>query len=248
MAMWGETLTMRLLEGKIALVTGAGRGIGRAIALSLAREGADVVVASRTASELESLARAIEQSGRNALAVMADVTRESDVEDLLRKAVGRFGRVDILVNNAGIGSFARVAELSLDDFDRMWAVNMRGVFLCTRLVVPLMSKQRSGDIVNIASLAGRNAFIGGAGYAATKWALIGFSRCLMLEVREQNIRVITICPGSVETTFGQRELQPALSSPIPKSDDIAQVVVDTLRMPRNVMVSEVDIRPTNPKG
>jgi len=123
------------------------------------------------------------------------------------------------------------------------------VYLCSRAVVPHMVQKNSGDIVNIASLAGRNAFAGGAAYCATKWALIGFSRCLMLEVRANNIRVITVCPGSVDTGFGgeQDELPHRSSGDIPQAQDIARVVVDALGMPRNVMVSELDVRPTNPK-
>jgi 3-oxoacyl-[acyl-carrier protein] reductase len=122
------------------------------------------------------------------------VTREPDVRELVAQTVGTFGRIDVLVNNAGIGVFAPVAELAVADFDAMWSVNIRGVFLATREVLPHMKRRKSGDILNIASLAGRNAFTGGAGYCATKWALIGFARCLLLEVREDNIRVITICP------------------------------------------------------
>jgi 3-oxoacyl-[acyl-carrier protein] reductase len=234
------------LEGKITIVTGAGRGIGRAIALALAKNGSDVVVAARTKSEISEMAKDIERIGRKSLAVPTDVSDENDVQNLIQKTIQQFGRIDILVNNAGIGSFGKVQDLSVRDFDRMWAVNMRGVFLCTRAVLPHMTKQNSGDIVNISSLAGRNAFIGGAGYAATKWALIGFSRCLMLEVREHNIRTVVICPGSVDTTFNTSG-SPKSSGAIPTADDIAQVVVDTLLMPRNVMVSEVDVRPTNPK-
>ena len=237
------------MNGKVAIVTGAGRGIGKAIALALANEGANVVVASRTKQEIDILAKEIEHMGRKALAVQADVSRESDVQQLVTQTAEKFGTVDILINNAGIGSFANVAQLAVNDFDRMWEVNMRGVFLCSRAVVPYMTKQNSGDIINISSLAGRNAFIGGAGYCSTKWALIGFARCLMLEVREHNVRVITICPGSVDTDFGDHpKSSPRSSGNIPKAEDIAQVVVDTLRMPRNVMVSEIDIRPTNPKG
>ena len=236
------------LKDKVALVTGGGRGIGRAIALTLAKNEADVVVTARTQSEIDSVAKEIETLGRKALAVRADVSHEPDVKILVSKTVQKFDTVDILVNNAGIGAFANVTELSTKNFDEMWAINIRGVFLCTREVLPYMKKQQSGDIINISSLAGRNAFIGGAGYCATKWALIGFARCVMLEVREQNIRVITFCPGSVDTGFGNHASgSPRSSGNIPKAEDIAQVVADTLLMPRNVMVSEVDIRPTNPK-
>ena len=237
------------LNDKIAIVTGAGRGIGKATALALAKHGANVVVTARTESEIENVADEIRQFGRNSLTVRADISRESDVRTIVSETLDKFGTVDILINNAGIGLFANVDQLSVKDFDRMWEVNMRGVFLCCRAVIPRMMKQKSGDIINMSSLAGRNAFIGGAGYCATKWALIGFARCLMLEVREHDVRVITLCPGSVNTRFGeQRKNSPRSSGNIPKAEDIAQVVVDTLLMPRNVMVSEVDIRPTNPKG
>jgi 3-oxoacyl-[acyl-carrier protein] reductase len=239
---------MGLLENKTAIITGAGRGIGRAVALGLARQGANVVVTARTKSEIERVKFEVEQLGRRALAIPADVANEFDAGTVCAEAVREFGGIDILVNNAGIGKFAKVAELPVEDFDRMWSVNMRGVFLFTRAALPVMSKQRSGDIINIASLAGRNAFVGGAGYAATKWALIGFARCLMLEVREYDIRVMTICPGSVDTTFGGPSAAPPGSrSGIPTADDIAAAAIDTLLMPRHVMVSEVDIRPTNPK-
>lgn len=235
------------MNGRVAIVTGAGRGIGRALALELARAGCDVVLCSRTGAELGAVAKEIALSGRKALAVTGDISNEPDVRSLVAAAAKEFGRIDVLINNAGIGTFAPVAELSTADFDAMWGVNLRGTFLATREVLPHMKRQKRGDIVNIASLAGRNAFTGGAGYCATKWALIGFSRCLMLEVRQENIRVITICPGSVDTSFGGPAAQEK-SAVIPQAGDIARVAVDALRMPRNVMVSEIDVRPTNPKG
>ena len=235
-------------EGKIAVVTGGGRGIGRAIALALAHGGADVAVAARSKAEIETVATDIRKFGRKSLAVQADVSREGDVSRLSDEVLEHFGKVDILVNNAGIGVFAPVAELKVSDFDRMFAVNVRGAFLCTRLFLPGMIKQNSGDIVNIASLAGRNSFKGGAGYSATKWALIGFARSLMLEVREHDIRVITLCPGSVITSFSPDSSHRANADSIPKPEDIARIACDALKMPRHVMVSEIDIRPTNPSG
>ncbi len=236
------------LSGKAAIVTGGGRGIGKAIALALAQNGANVCVTARTVEEIDAVASEIEGLGRKAIAVRADVSQESEINAVVSKTIRKFGTVDVLVNNAGIGRFTKVVELTTAAFDSMWEVNIRGVFLCTRAVLPYMIKQNSGDILNISSLAGRNAFIGGAGYCASKWALIGFSRSLMLEVRESNIRVITLCPGSVETAFGEHEHTPRSQGVIPKAEDIAQVAIDTLCMPRHVMVSEVDIRPTNPKG
>jgi NAD(P)-dependent dehydrogenase (short-subunit alcohol dehydrogenase family) len=241
-------ITTMNLKGKIAVVTGAGKGIGKAVALHLAKEGCDLVITSRTQSDLDRLSREIGELGRRSLAVKADVSNERDVADLFSRTAETFGRVDILVNNAGIGYFAPISRLEVRQFDEMWSTNMRGVFLCSKSAIPFMVKQQSGDIINVASLAGRNAFKGGGGYSATKWALIGFSRTLMLEVREHGIRVIAICPGSVDTDFGSRdEGTPKSGGRIPSADDIAQVIGDALRMPQHVMVSEIDVRPTNPK-
>lgn len=240
---------MNVLEGKTAIVTGAGRGIGRAIATDLASGGANVVLVSRTESELDSLAEEVRSRGGSALTIRADVSNESDVSKVVSETAAKFKTLDILINNAGIGRFSRVSEMETSDFDRIWQVNMRGTFLCTKAVLPFMRTQSSGDIINISSLAGRNAFIGGAAYCASKWALIGFARCLMLEVRDQNIRVITLCPGSVDTTFAGPAGH-ATKSPdaIPKPEDISSIVLHALAMPRHVMVSEIDIRPTNPKA
>ena len=234
------------LNNSVAIVTGAGRGIGRAIALALAENGANVVVSSRTQKEIDAAKEKIIALGRKSIAIRGDVAKEVDVKNVISQTVSEFGKIDILINNAGIGAFAPVTELKTEDFDNMWATNMRGVFLFSKYVIPHMAKQKSGNIVNISSLAGRNAFKGGAGYSATKWALIGFSRTLMLEVREHNIRVITLCPGSVDTDFSPSQKNPKESSRIPKAEDIAKIVVNTLQMPDNVLVSEIDIRPTNP--
>ena len=159
------------LKGKIALVTGAGRGIGKATALALAKQGAHVIVTARTKSEIDSAASEIKKLGSKALAITADISQEEDVANMMKSAIGTFGTIDILINNAGIGYFHNVADLPVAEFDAMWQVNMRGLFLCTKAVLPYMIQQSSGDILNIASLAGRNAFVAGGGYCATKWAL-----------------------------------------------------------------------------
>jgi len=166
------------------------------------------------------------------------VERLEDIKD---------GFVYILVNNAGIGRFAPIKDLSIEDFDAMWSLNMRALFLCTQRAIPLMAPQRQGAIVNISSLAGKIAFIGGGGYSATKWALLGFAKTLMLEVREQNIRVVTICPGSVDTTFSSSTKDTARSEKIIHPQDIADTLVTVLTLPDRTMVSEIDIRPTNRK-
>jgi 3-oxoacyl-[acyl-carrier protein] reductase len=234
------------LEGAVSLVTGAGRGIGRALALALAAEKSTVLLTARTLRDLETVRDEIQKSGGHAEVVQADLTRDEEIGRVFEKINSTFGRLDVLVNNAGVGRFAPIKELAVEDFDAMWRLNMRALFLCSQKAIPLMEAQRQGAIVNIASLAGKNAFVGGGGYSATKWALLGFSRTLMLEVREYNIRVITICPGSVDTSFSS-ERDPVKSSKIIHPNDIAQTMIVALKLPDRTMVSEIDIRPTNPK-
>jgi 3-oxoacyl-[acyl-carrier protein] reductase len=235
------------IDGSVALVTGAGRGIGRAVALTLGRHGAQVILTARTVDELEGVKRDIESASGSAHVVRADLTSAEDLNQLFADIRARYGRVDILVNNAGIGKFALVRDMASSDFDAMWALNVKAVFDCTKHALPLMEAQRQGAIVNVASLAGKNSLVGGAAYSATKWAVIGFSRSLMLEVREHNIRVITICPGSVDTSFSSTNTDPKRSEKILHPQDVADSIVAALLMPDRAMVSEIDIRPTNPK-
>lgn len=235
------------LKNKIALVTGAGRGIGKAIALTMANEGASVILTARTLRELEGVRLTIEERGGKAQSIVADLTKDPEVEKIFSQISVEFGRLDILVNNAGIGHFAPVRLLAAKDFDAMWNLNMRALFLCTQNAIPMMENQKSGTIVNISSLAGKNAFVNGAGYAATKWALIGFSKCLMLEEREYNIRVITVCPGSVDTSFNPLEGKRGNSDKLLKPQDVADAVLTAITLPENAMMSEIDLRPTNPK-
>jgi len=231
------------LAGQVAIVTGAGRGIGKAIAHALSAEGAHTVLAARTRAEIEEVAGAIRQAGGNATPLVADVTVERQIARMAADALKITGSIDILVNNAGIGVFKPVSEMTIGEFDAMWSVNMRGVFLATKAVLPAMMKSGSGAIVNIASLAGKNSFKGGAGYCATKWALRGFAGSLMLEVRERSIRVITIYPGSVVTSFSAAgKSGPTITQP----EDVAEAVVFSVTAPTRSMFSEIDLRPTRP--
>ncbi|TDI71881.1 MAG: SDR family NAD(P)-dependent oxidoreductase [Bacteroidetes bacterium] len=232
------------IKNKVAVVTGAGKGIGRATALALAKEGANVTIASRTMSDLQSLAREIGNVGRKALPVEADLTRESHVKTIIQKTVDNFGGLDILVNNAGIGLFGRVEEFSTQDWDQMFEVNLRGLFLCTRAALPYLKKKNESFIINVASLAGKNSFVGGAGYAASKWGVLGFSKCLMLEERDAGVRVLTICPGSVDTHFSRHSQ--TKKDTILKAEDVSHTIVEAIKMPQRAMISEIDIRPTNP--
>ena len=233
------------LKDSVAVVTGAGRGIGKAIAVSLAEEGAHVVLVSRSEKELETVRVGIEKRGWTAEVAAADITDDAAAARVFEDTARRHGRIDILVNNAGIGRFAPIRSLAMRDLDDMWKLNVRALVHCTKLALPIMEKNKRGVIVNISSLAGKNAFIGGAGYAATKWALLGLSRCLMLEEREHNIRVVAICPGSVDTTFNDNR-DPEKRQRILSPQDVAEAVLLAVTMPERAMVSEIDIRPTKP--
>lgn len=231
------------LAGQVAVVTGASKGIGKAIAHALAREGAHVVLAARSTKELDAAVREFAREGLKASQLPTDVSIPSQVAALVEGTVDGFGRIDILVNNAGIGIFKNVEEMSVEEFDAMWNVNLRGVFLASKAALPSMIKANRGAIVNISSLAGKNSIKGGAGYCATKWALRGFASSLMLEVREHNIRVVTIFPGSVATNFSQvNKKGPNITQP----EDVAEAVLFAVTAPERAMFSEIDVRPTNP--
>jgi NADP-dependent 3-hydroxy acid dehydrogenase YdfG len=231
------------LAGQVAVVTGGSKGIGRAVAYALAREGAHVVLAARSSKELDAVVQEFTREGLKASQVPTDISIPSQVAALIEGTVDGFGRLDILVNNAGIGIFKNVEELAVEEFDAMWNVNLRGVFLASKAALPAMIKANRGAIVNISSLAGKNSIKGGAGYCATKWGLRGFASSLMLEVREYHIRVVTIFPGSVATDFSQQGKKgPNITQP----EDVASAVVFAVTAPERSMFSEIDVRPTNP--
>ncbi len=188
-----------LLKDKVAVVTGGGRGIGRAIALAFAQEGADLVLAARSVDKLNETAALVEKYGRRALAVPTDVTSEEAVNNLRDRTLEHFGRVDILVNNSGIGGpSAPLWEIAPQDWDETFAVNVRGVYLCCRAFLPAMVARRSGVIINIGSMTGKRPLVNRTPYAASKLALVGLTRTLAWEVGPYGIRVNLISPGPVE--------------------------------------------------
>jgi len=234
---------MNKLDGRVALVTGASKGIGKAVAEALAKEGAHVVLVARSREQLSVAAASITNKGLNATFEVADVANSNQLENVILSTAAKFGRLDILVNNAGLGHFKPASELSLQEFDEMWNLNMRAVFVGSKAALPHMTRQKWGAIVNICSLAGKNSFKGGTGYCATKWALRGFASSLMLEVREHNIRVVTIFPGSVDTGFSSMNKR---GETITQPEDVASAVVFAVTSPERTMFSEIDVRPTNP--
>lgn len=230
-----------------ALVTGATHGIGRATAFALGRAGYRIGVCSRTPDKVGSLIQELRAAGIQADGIAADVADEAQSARIVRHVAAALGEIGVLVNNAGVLIARPIEELTVEDWDLTMATNLRGLFLMTRAVLPPMRARQGGAIVNVASLAARNGFVGGSAYVASKHAVLGFGRALMLELRKEGIRVITICPGSVDT--GMIRDQPMLpSSPdrILKAEDVAETILHALQLPERALLSEIDLRPTNP--
>jgi len=214
------------LAGKVAMITGGGRGIGRAIALSFAAEGASVVVSGRTSSEIKEVAREVEKQGRKSLALQADVSREEDVKNMIGETVKVFERVDILVNNAATNlPYRNVTDLTLAEWNRVLEVNLTGPFLCCRAVLPTMIRQRSGKIINISSIGGRYGAAGRSPYRSSKAALLQFTYCLAAEVKQYGIDVNAICPGPTETRMMKDIARGSLFPALIRPEEIAEVVL-----------------------
>ena len=228
-----------------ALVTGAGRGIGRAIALALAREGARLTVVARSASELDSLVEEIETVGGRGIAFAGDLLNASACEGAVKTAVECFGGLQILVNNAGVGSSSNVAETTDEAWDTVIGTNLTAVFRLTRAALPHLV-HRGGHILMVSSLAGSNPIAGMAAYCASKAALDHFAACLMLEIRQRGVKVTTIAPGSVDTAFAGGP-RPGDTSWMLTPEDVAQTVVQLLKMRDGAHASRVEMRPAKPQ-
>ncbi len=213
------------LDGRVAIVTGAGRGIGRACAEMLAREGARLVLASRSAGELDEGVAAIESLGGQAIGVPTDVRDKAQVQHLVDAALDRFGQVDVLVNNAGVARHRYVLDISEEDWDLTFAVNVKGVFLCCQAVLPYMIARRAGKIINIASMAGLRGSAWKSAYCASKFAVIGFTESLAAEVGRYGINVNTICPGPVATAMRARSYPFENPELLPQPDEVAKVAL-----------------------
>jgi 3-oxoacyl-[acyl-carrier protein] reductase len=231
------------LQFQVAVVTGAGTGIGAAIACKLAQLGATTLLCGRRRAHLESTAATIAHSGGRAEIAECDVADLRSVESLAARVERDFRRIDILVNNAGVGSFAGpLHQMTPESWERVLNTNLRGVFFCIRSFAPMMIRAKSGHVVNISSLAGKNPLPNGAAYAASKWGLNGLSYSVAEELRSHNIRVSVICPGSVHTELSphsgkdeKKMLQP---------EDVAHVVAMLVTQAPQSFVSEVLLRPT----
>lgn len=229
------------LSGKVALVTGGSRGIGRAIAERLAALGASVAICGRDRAALEDSAATLKKLGAKTLFQVADVTNAAQVAELVPNTERALGPISILVNNAGMGLFGSAHEKTEAEWDRVLDTNLKSVFLMSRAVAPLMIRRGSGDIINISSLAGRSTFAGGGVYCASKWGLMGLSGCMAEDLRDHGIRVSVICPGSMATGFSGRAPKDAAKALL--AEDVAHAVEAIVTQRPGSFLSEVQLRP-----
>ena len=232
----------KFLQGRYAVVTGGTRGIGRAITESLLDAGADVAICGRSQEAVDRAVNEMKARG-NVIGHAADVGRPEDVAGFFEFVDRAFGKLNILVNNAGVGVFRSVADLTVEDWRTTLETNLSGVFYCCHAAIARFRKSGGGYVINISSLAGKNPFAAGAAYNASKFGLNGFSEALMLDHRNENIRVSYIMPGSVATEFGAGGGGDWKIAP----EDIAELVIDLLRMPERTLVSRLEVRPSRPK-
>jgi NAD(P)-dependent dehydrogenase (short-subunit alcohol dehydrogenase family) len=230
------------ITGMSAIVTGAGRGIGRSIALALARHGAHVALAARTLSELEQVRLHVESFGGQAVCIPTDVSSEAEVVRLVAQAAQQWGRLDIVVNNAGIGAFGPLEQASAAQWDQVMAVNARSAFLMCRESIPHLRKQRPSYIINITSVVGVKGYLNQALYSASKHAVMGMSKALAKEVQKDGIRVHAICPGGVDTDMAGAARPDLDRSVLISPEDIADVVLFLVTRRGNAVIDEIDVR------
>lgn len=227
------------MQGKVAIVTGAGRGIGKAITLSLAKHGASVVMVSRTKAELEECLREVRDLSRKTLVVAADVSLKEQVDQVVSKTLEEFGVIDILINNAGIAAHGDLKDIAEEDWDRTFAVNMKGTFLFSQSVFRFMSAHSGGDIVNIASMGGKHAAGHYSAYCASKAGMIAFSEAIAQEGKPENVRVSLVCPGPVATWLREKDFPNEDKATLLRPEDVAEVVLFLLSRPKGVYIPEI---------
>lgn len=230
------------LQDRVALITGGSKGIGKAIAMELASRGAICLLIARDLKRLQETAYEIKKISGKVEVYGADVSDYERISEIVREIEKKYERVDILINNAGIGLFASVMEMKIEDWDRVMNTNLTAVFYLTKQILPVMMRNEKGIIINIASLAGKNSFVGGSAYCASKAGLIAFSECLMLEVRNYNIKVGLVLPGSVATEFSDKSDANWMLLP----EDVAKQVINIIESRDKSLVSYIEMRPLKP--
>lgn len=238
---------MNDLKNKTALITGAGKGIGKAVAIALAKEGVNVILLARTQSDVDEVAKEVNTFGVKSLALTADVADINSVNNAIEKAFSEFKSIDILINNAGIAAFGNFLELEPAAWERIIQVNLMGTYYVTRAVLPNMIERQTGDIINISSTAGLNGNALTSAYSASKFAVLGLTDSLMQEVRKHNIRVTALTPSTVATDMA-KELKLTNGNPdkVMQSEDIAELIIAQLKLNRRVFIKNSSIWSTNP--
>lgn len=230
------------LHGQTAVVTGAGRGIGKAVAETLAQAGAHVFLTARTESQLAETCRKIQSQHFKATAVTCDISREDHVLNLFQQVRKQAGQLDVLVNNAGVGIFGPLAEISITDFDSVMSINVRGTFLCSREAMKIMAPQKSGTIINIASVTGFKGYANQSAYSASKHAIVGMTKCLAIEAQKVGVRACVIMPGGVDTDM-IGDARPDLNrAELMAPEDIVQSVMYLLSLSPRASVDQIYIR------
>lgn len=238
---------MEQIKGKIALVTGAGKGIGKAVALALAAEGVHLALIARTESDLKAVAEEVAKAGVKVEYATADVADINSVNSAVATLTSALGPIDILINNAGVGKFAKFMELAPEEWEYVVKVNLFGAYYMVRAVLPAMLERQTGDIVNISSTAGRNGAAVTSAYSASKFGLIGMSESLMQEVRKSNIRVTTLTPSTIATDMAiDLKLTDGNPEKVMQAEDFAELIVSQLKLNRRVFVKEAGLWSTNP--
>jgi len=235
-------LNMNKLTDKVSLITGAGRGIGRGIAIAMAKAGSSVVLASRNQSELENIAKIINESGGTALPIKTDISDEKQVNNTIEKALNKFKKIDILINNAGQFLEKPVLDTTIEDWEKVMGANLKGMFLCTKAVLKGMMERKNGTIINFSSVGGRIGLRGKAVYSASKFGVAGFSKALSKELKPYNIKVHIIYPYMVDSNNSiDRTKENPLN--INSVDDIADLVVYLASLPLRVDIEDIVIDP-----
>jgi len=238
---------MNDLKNKNALITGAGKGIGKAIAIALAKEGVNLILVARTQSEIDTVAQEAQSLGVKALAITADVANMESVNTAIEKALAEFKTIDILINNAGIAAFGKFLDLEPTEWERIIQVNLMGIYYVTRAILPNMIERQTGDIINISSTAGLAGNALTSAYSASKFAVLGLTDSLMQEMRKHNIRVTALTPSTVATDMA-KDLNLTDGNPekVMQSDDIAELIIAQLKLNRRVFIKNSSIWSTNP--
>ena len=230
------------LENRVAIITGGGRGIGRATALAFAAEGADIVLAARTNSEISAVAEEVRALGRRALAIPTDVQHKAAVDAMAAQTLETFGKVDILVNNAGVAIHNPIPKIREEDWDVTMAVNLKGVFLCTQAVFGLMCEQQSGHIVNVSSVSGKYGHVNGGAYCASKFAVVGFTETTNNEGRTHGVKASVVCPGPVDTKMRRDNHPDDVIEHLTLPEDVAALILFLVTQPSRAHTLETVIR------